>query len=218
MRVRDEHKLVYPNEGGFKRVHVGTTCHGEKLTDEQVERLRGFFAPADDGRIEQWVAELSVITARRADDDFSGALRLKAYTDRLAEYPADVARSALLNSPWQFFPTWAELRAECERLVKPRRELFEAAQNPRPTQPAKVIKLPTYQEPPRERGPLPFKPDPTPPVQTLEHLKEELQLLEADKELADSEHGQAYAQSLIQRIAKIEGPKAVKTNTTREAS
>jgi hypothetical protein len=218
MQVHDNHRLEYPKEGGFRRVHAGTECRGVALTEEQSKRLQGFFAPADDGKIEVWLAELSVITARRADDDFSGALRLKAYTDRLAEYPADIAKAALLSKAWHFFPTWADLRAECERLLKPRQELLSAAENPKPKEGARVIKLPSYEKPPTqaERGPLPFKPDPTPPVANVEHLKEELEILQADEALAKSEHGQAYAQSLIQRIAAMEGPKPV--HTTKAAS
>lgn len=79
--------------------------------------------PADEGRIELWLAELAVITARRRDDEGTDALRLSAYATRLRDYPADVAKAALLDHRWRFWPSWAELAEVCDALVKPRREL-----------------------------------------------------------------------------------------------
>ena len=55
--------------------------------------MAGFFSPAPGQQIEEWIAELSVITRRKQDDDITERLRLSAYVWRLAEYPADVARA-----------------------------------------------------------------------------------------------------------------------------
>lgn len=89
-----------------------------------VEAISGFFTEAPTGKIEEWLAELSVITRRRQDDDITENLRLSAYASRLAEYPADVAREALLRHKWLFFPAWAELQDVCEQLVTPRRAML----------------------------------------------------------------------------------------------
>jgi hypothetical protein len=56
--------------------------------------VRKAMTPAPVDTIEEWLAELSVITARRAEDEFTGALRVDAYSRRLAGYPADVVKAA----------------------------------------------------------------------------------------------------------------------------
>ena len=87
--------------------------------------------PATQEMIEDWLAELSVIAPSRADDEITVALRIAAYSSRLSEYPADIAREALLSTVWKFFPSWAELRERCEALLRRRdsiiRELERAA-------------------------------------------------------------------------------------------
>jgi hypothetical protein len=91
---------------------------------EAAKALAGFLTPAPKGKIEEWIAELSVITRRRQDDDITESLRLSAYSSRLAEYPADVAREALLRHKWLFFPAWAELQDVCDKLAAPRRAMI----------------------------------------------------------------------------------------------
>ncbi|WP_146038662.1 hypothetical protein [Paracoccus sp. SY] len=53
-------------------------------------------------------------------------LRAAAYSRRLADYPADIARHALLVHRWKFFPTWAELAEVCDELMEPRRKIQKA--------------------------------------------------------------------------------------------
>lgn len=88
--------------------------------------LRKLMVPAPIRKIEGWLAELSVIVARREGDEMSEALRLSAYSGRLARYPADVARAALLDHSWRFWPTWEELDGVCNALVSPRRWMIAA--------------------------------------------------------------------------------------------
>lgn len=83
--------------------------------------------PAPDSALEDWLAELDVIAPKRAEDGLTAAVRLRAYTNRLAAYPADVARAALLDHLWPFWPSWAELHEVCERLVRERRLILLAA-------------------------------------------------------------------------------------------
>ena len=96
---------------------------------DAVNALAGFVTPAPKNQIEEWIAELSVITRRRQDDDITENLRLSAYSSRLADYPADVAREALLKHKWLFFPAWAELQEVCEKLAAPRRAMIWHLQN-----------------------------------------------------------------------------------------
>lgn len=88
--------------------------------------LRRLMTPAGVSQIEAWLAELSVITAKRPGDDFEEALRLSAYTSRLSDFPADVVRYALLERPWRFFPTWEELSVACREAVSRRKAMIEA--------------------------------------------------------------------------------------------
>lgn len=96
---------------------------------EAVTALAGFVTPAPKNQIEEWLAELSVITRRKQDDDITESLRLSAYSSRLAEYPADVAREALLRHKWLFFPAWAELQDVCDKLAAPRRAMIWHLEN-----------------------------------------------------------------------------------------
>lgn len=203
---------MFPESGGFRSEIVAIHVHGEALPQDQLDRLDGFMTPASEAQIERWIAELSVITARRNDDDMSEALRLKAYASRLAHYPADIVKDVLLRGPWKFFPTWVELRDALDRRVKTRKALIRAAHNPQPKPAPNRI---TYDPPPKERGLLPFVPDRVAPQPNIAHLREELALMEADKDLAASEYGKAYAQSLIARIAQAEACKP--NRTTQEA-
>ena len=93
---------------------------------ELADRAKGFLTPAPGPQIERWLAELSVIAAKRADDDFTEELRLVAYSRRLAEYPADIVRHVLLDRTWKFWPTWDELHTICEALVEERRAMVSA--------------------------------------------------------------------------------------------
>lgn len=88
--------------------------------------LARFCTPAPRSEIEAWLAELSVIVVRRQSDELDDALRLTAYTNRLAEYPADVVHDALLKRSWQFWPSWHELEAVCRELSAPRRAMMDA--------------------------------------------------------------------------------------------
>lgn len=235
IELRVQHRLEYPADGGFRRIPTIVQAFGQPLSDDQAAQLARFMTPAKQDDLEGWVAELAVVAPRRGEGEFSGALKLQAYTSRLKSYPADVAKAALLDHSWQFFPSWFELEKACESLVKFRRDLINQADLCDGSQPP-VTPLPASEQIKRQRrgdqprtytpeseahckprGPRPYVPDPSPAAANVDHLKEELRELEADKELAASQHGQAYAQSLIQRIAALEGPKPVNTNTTREA-
>jgi hypothetical protein len=86
--------------------------------------------PAPMRSLEEWLAELSVITARRQDDEFAEEVRVTAYARRLARRPADLARAALLEERWRFWPTWADLAEVCERLAAPPLAILRALMAP----------------------------------------------------------------------------------------
>jgi hypothetical protein len=106
------------------------SCQGSGQI-EDAERVAAKIAaamePAPVGMIEGWLAELSVIVARKKDDEFGETLRIEAYASRLRAYPADVAKGALLGRVWRFWPSWAELADLCDSMVMERQHMLSAA-------------------------------------------------------------------------------------------
>jgi len=121
---------IYDERGTFlgnKVVPVGWHAKGpQDGKDWTADLVRKAMTPAPVDSIEEWLAELSVITARRAEDEFTGALRVDAYSRRLGAYPADVVKAALFDSRWKFWPTWAELAEFCDKAVAKRIALASA--------------------------------------------------------------------------------------------
>lgn len=111
--------------------------------------LSGFMTPAPVQTIEGWLAELSVITARRHGDEMEEVLRLSAYANRLAQFPADVARYVCVVKTWKFWPTWHEMHEICQVKANTRRRLImELESGPEPE--IEDRKPPTSEE--RERA------------------------------------------------------------------
>lgn len=115
-----------PNGERFPSYQVAVACemspngdHEAALTD-----LRNFMTPAPIRQIEGWLAELSVIVARRADDQFADELRVSVYSSRLSRFPADVVRTVLLQDTYKFWPTWEELEKRCKALTGPRLQMI----------------------------------------------------------------------------------------------
>lgn len=143
LRVRYEGR--FPDGGPSYTVAVG--CDVSLMNGADIEAaiadLRKFQTPADIRTIEEWLGELSVIVARKVGDEFEEGLRLTAFASRLSQFPADVARQAVLGKSWHFWPTWAEMEKVCNSLASPRRHMLAAL----------------------ERGPVEPDPPPRPPTQ-----------------------------------------------------
>ena len=77
-------------------------------------------APASVQQIEEWLAELSVKTARRKASEMGAELALSVYTSSLRGYPADAVRHVLSSYRGQWFPTWGELADRLDELTEPR--------------------------------------------------------------------------------------------------
>jgi len=132
LRVKLDGGAVYDANGNpvdYRTYAVGCDVAG---TPEQREAaladLRNFMTPAPVRQIEYWLAELSVLVARRADDEFGDELRVSAYSSRLARYPADIARHALLAVRHKFWPTWSELELICDHMTSRRKQMIAALQ------------------------------------------------------------------------------------------
>jgi len=134
LRVKLESR--YPESG--PSYMVATACevspdgdHSAALTD-----LRNFLTPAPIRQIEAWLAELSVLVAKRHGDEMEEGLRLTAYASRLSRYPADVARAVTIGASYKFWPTWEEMEKRCEAMTSPRRVMISALEcGPQPPEP-----------------------------------------------------------------------------------
>jgi hypothetical protein len=139
-----------PNGERMPSYQVAVSCevspngnHDAALAD-----LRNFMTPAPIRQIEGWLAELSVIVARRADDEFADELRVSVYSSRLSRFPADVVRHVLLSDTYKFWPTWEELEKRCKAMTGPRAQMIAALERgPKPPEPER--RKPTEAE--RER-------------------------------------------------------------------
>ena len=123
------------------QVAVGCDIHG--TTEQRLAAkadLENFMTPAPIRQIEQWLAELSVLVAGRGREGFDAELMVTAYSSRLAQYPADVVRYALLAKLWKWFPTWEELERICKAKTGPRQHMIAALSKPEPDpEPSKRI-------------------------------------------------------------------------------
>lgn len=134
-----------PNGERMPSYQVAVACEVSQSGDHEaaLADLRNFMTPAPIRQIEGWLAELSVIVARRSDDEFADELRVSVYSSRLSRFPADVVRHVLLNDTYRFWPTWDELGNRCKAMTAPRMQMIAAL----------------------ERGPKPKEPERRPPTQ-----------------------------------------------------
>lgn len=139
LAVKYEHRFPSgPNGEHLPSYQVAVSCavspagnHEAALAD-----LRNFLTPAPVRLIEEWLAELSVIVARRADDPFADELRVSVYSSRLTRFPADVVKTVLLRETYRFWPTWEELEKRCKALTGPRVQMIAALERgPEPEEP-----------------------------------------------------------------------------------
>lgn len=122
---------MFPNDGPSYQVLAECEVSGTDLARESYcGDLINFLAPADTRQIEAWLAELSVLVARRPAGEFDEAVKLEAYASRLRRFPADVVRHVLIEKTWKFWPTWDELQAACSRLAGTRRAILAALDRP----------------------------------------------------------------------------------------
>ena len=150
LRVRYEGRYPVGSNGEYLpsyQVAVGCYVNGEpEDVEAALSDLRNFLIPPDKRQIEEWLAELSVIVAKRADDQFAEALRLEAYASRLAAYPADVVKTVLRDVTYKFWPTWDELQQKCEMLSSPRRNMIAALERHKPQPPEEERRAATEDE------------------------------------------------------------------------
>jgi hypothetical protein len=118
---------MFPEDAPSYEIVVATEVNGTPEARRAfAQDLANFMAPAETRDIEGWLAELSVIVARREYGEVDEALRLEAYASRLRQFPADIVRHVLVARTWRFWPTWEELEKACRAMASGRRSMVAA--------------------------------------------------------------------------------------------
>ena len=119
-------EMVFPEgmngEATFRQMPVSLTVTTASSADlfGALAVMQEALYPAPREQIEEWLAELSVKTARRRETGNEAELALSVYTSHLREYPADAVRHVLRAYRGTWFPTWGELATALEEYVEPR--------------------------------------------------------------------------------------------------
>ncbi|NOD75951.1 hypothetical protein GS639_07205 [Ruegeria sp. HKCCD4332] len=127
---------------------VATSCTAVGTNEKRAKAkqdLLKFLTPACQEQIEEWIAELSVITAGPGRNGFEAELMVSAYARRLLEFPADVVHYVLVTKSWKWFPTWNELEQVCKIKSSPRLLMMQELSRQQPD-PAPVRKSPSEEE------------------------------------------------------------------------
>ena len=142
----------YPEDGKPYRVAVGADL---AVTDPAtlpaaIARMEASLIPPTKTQAEDWLVMLQTACAGGRKSEVGQMVALEVYAGTLTRYPADVAReacSALALKPRDgatWFPTLAELNAECERRASPRQSMVQALKSWRPPGEAAQLRARAY--------------------------------------------------------------------------
>lgn len=124
----------FPIEGGYYTATVGCSVHPEDAGNlpAAIARMEAASIQPTREQAEDWLILLQAATAGGRKGEIDSAIALEVYSGLLSKYPADVAREAcanlaLKNRPGgNWFPTLADLNAECEKLSDRRKLVLSA--------------------------------------------------------------------------------------------
>lgn len=108
----------FPKDGGWEPVMSLTVTPSGSLDRDGCQRvIDALSAPAPQSTLIEWLTMCAVLTVPTKDDDMTGELKLRAFAQRLSEYPGDIVRHVLEGWPdkSKWFPAWAELKAAIEK-------------------------------------------------------------------------------------------------------
>lgn len=96
--------------------------------DKAILLMGNFMQPATRDMVENWIAGLSTLVAKRVGDDEE--VRLEMYVSQLMRYPADIVQSVLFDETYKFWPTWFELKPKLDLKNRKRNMILDALRNP----------------------------------------------------------------------------------------
>jgi hypothetical protein len=126
-----QEKSLFSN-AGWEGVEITdmTVRSGSDLTlvGKALAAFENLCAPSRDDLAARKLLELRALTVHRAWNDDDVELMAGAYASRLAWYPPDVIVAAC--DAWadreEFWPAWAELKAECDKKMRRRLQIRSA--------------------------------------------------------------------------------------------
>lgn len=145
--ARAKAETRFPEGGRPYQVVVGfgLIVEDREQLPAAIAKVHQALTPASVEQCEGWLVMLQAACARRTDSAVASTVAYALYASELRQWPADVAKSACerlaRGRPGQtepnWFPTLAELVAECERLAAPRKALLASLQRwaPEPQKP-----------------------------------------------------------------------------------
>lgn len=124
----------FPHEGGYYTAVVGCYVKPEEAdkVTAAIARMEAASVQPTREQAEDWLIMLQAATAGGRKGEIDTAIALEVYSGMLAKYPADVAREACTNLALKkrqggnWFPTLADLNAECEKLADRRKLVLSA--------------------------------------------------------------------------------------------
>lgn len=132
-------KGVTASDGQFDYAAIADVVVRPGADSHELDRLEATFAgwcePMGPRAALKLLGQLAALTQRRAHGEIDDEIAAAAYAERLGDYPADVAERAcdVWANRETWWPAWAELRAECDRLMRGRRAILTTLQQRRTT-------------------------------------------------------------------------------------
>lgn len=147
-RLRSLLRPLQPSDANVVPLSMMTT--GVSPSERLLRAAEQALTPPTEGMLRAWLAELSILLPMRAGEAGEQDLRLRAYSDRLRPYPADIVRAALLDRVWSFWPSWAELHPVLETCMATRRSAVAEVRAAALPPAAEVV--PVRDEPAKDRA------------------------------------------------------------------
>jgi hypothetical protein len=129
-------KHVYGDGGGYDVEVVGYDIALDALHDSEMklyEALEFLNRPATPDFVAKQIGRLQAVMARRSESNADLAIVVDTYTSHLERYPPDVVAAVCCQiidrSKW--FPLVSDVVAECEKIVRFRKAVWECFQEKR---------------------------------------------------------------------------------------
>lgn len=113
---------LYAEDGEFEGTFVSRMDFKPGLPVADLQRalaaIEQICRPADHRTLSKAVAEMAMLTKARAEDGADTATRIALMARHLEQFPGDVAVYACKRwaDGYKFFPSWMELRMQCQML------------------------------------------------------------------------------------------------------
>lgn len=125
-RRREMIDPVYGFDSEFCGYEIGTVSAEDLQAGQAL--VRAAIQRCDRQTVASELTRMRALTKARQLTDDDAAVTVAAYAEELSQYPADIVRAACRSwtrrEPW--WPSWAELKAELDRLARRRKALFAA--------------------------------------------------------------------------------------------